>query len=110
MEQFITLFGNYKDKEHPRFWASVSNKGYKDGKETDDYIKANINVNLTKAALEFFDANCKATKNEDIDMCMCKLKSGWLKAVQGKEESYVVLVCHELALPEKKEEKKERRR
>ena len=110
MEQILTVFANYaKDKDHPRYWVSVSNKGYKDGKETDEYINANLSASLTKDAKEFFDQYSQTTKNEDIDMCLCKLTDGWLKAVEGKEENYVILVCHKLALLEKKEDKKKRR-
>lgn len=110
MEQIITIFANYaKDPDHPRYWVSVSNKGYKDGKETDEYISANLNASLTKDAIAFFKDHSQTTKNEDIDMCLCKLTNGWLKAVEGKEENYVILVCHKLEALEKKEDKKKRR-
>ncbi len=110
MEQIITIFANYaKDKDHPRYWVSVSNKGYKDGKETDEYVNANINATLTKAAKEYFEENSQTTKNEDVDMCTCRLKEGWLKAIEGKDENFVSLVCHELAAIEKKDDKKKRR-
>ena len=49
------------------------------------------------------------TKNADVDICVCRLKNGWLKAVEGKEDNYLVLVCHELAEVEKKEDNKRRR-
>ena len=109
MEQIITLFGNFEDGAKPRFWANISNKGYKNGKETDDYIQASIPVNLTTAAAEFFKVHSKKTKNADVDICVCRLKNGWLKAVEGKDSNYLVLVCHELAELEKKEDNKRRR-
>lgn len=105
MEQIITLFGNFENDAKPRFWANISNKGYKNGKETDEYIQASIPVNMTTTAAEFFKDHAKETKNADVDICVCRLKNGWLKAVEGKEDNYLVLVCHELAELEKKEDK-----
>lgn len=109
MEQIITLFGNYAE-EHPRYWISVSNKGYADGKETDEYISASVPAYITQKAKEYFEENSKETKNKDVDMLTARLKDGWLKAVAGKEQNYIVLVVNELAPIEQKTEKRSVRR
>ena len=108
MEAIVTPFGEFENGAKRRFWANIPDKGYKNGKETDDYIQASIPVNLTGNAAEFFKDHSKETKNADVDICVCRLKNGWLKAVEGKEDNYLVLVCHELAEVEKKEETRRR--
>ena len=107
--KFLKMIGAENDAK-PRFWANISNKGYKNGKETDEYIQASIPVNMTGNAAEFFKDHAKQTKNTDVDICVCRLKNGWLKAVEGKEDNYLVLVCHELAEIEKKETEQKNRR
>lgn len=109
MEQIITLFGNYAE-EHPRYWVSVSNKGYADGKETDDYVSASVPAYVTQKAKEYFEENSKETKNKNVDMLTARLKDGWLKAVVGKEQTYVVLVISELGPVEQKTERQVRRK
>lgn len=109
MEQIITLFGNYAE-EHPHYWISVSNKGYADGKETDDYVSASVPAYVTQKAKEYFEENSKETKNKDVDMLTARLKDGWLKAVVGKDQNYIVLVINELTPIEQKAEKRQVRR
>ena len=65
---------------------------------------------MTTTAAEFFKDHAKETKNADVDICVCRLKNGWLKAVEGKEDNYLVLVCHELTEIEKKETEQKNRR
>ncbi len=86
--QYLRLFCE-KGDEYDRFWASVSTEKSKDGKGTGEYITANISARLSKEAREAFNKNAEKSKTRGIKHCRGKA-DGWLKAVEGKENNFVV--------------------
>lgn len=83
--QYMRIFSK-KEDDYVRYWASVSTeKVDKDNKPTGEYMRANISVRLSAAALKVFDDNKIKTKTKGIKNLNVKMTDGWLKAYEPKE-------------------------
>lgn len=87
-----------KEDDKKRYWASISTKN------DDGYVSASIPCNLSAEAKEFMKTHAKKTKSDSVRQCQAILTDFWLKAVEGKESSFVILFINKMKEPKTKED------
>lgn len=85
------IFSKETEEGYQRFWTNINNKDA-DG----DYIQAPISVRLSKKAEKSFKEVARKTKNKKILGGTFDIVDCWLKAVEGKDENYVVLFINDM--------------